>query len=866
MNDSQAPAYDNERAQWMQLFGECVDGTISEDGKVALSALLKSSQEARRLWFLFQDVDLGCAEWASRQEAAALASEAPRVGKPPAPPVRPLSTFRTFFTILATAVVLALLAVGWQMATQGPGGETAPSTKGDPAELPESPRGDKNGGRIATFMGPNQVDFLVHQALNKNEELFIQHIAPLLQQHCLQCHNSKRGRGGLDLSTLQGLQAGGLKGPVVVPGDADKSLLFQVVQGPSPKMPQKGDPLTREQVDSLRRWIVAGAAWPSEVTLELQVAKKQDNDWWSLRSLARPALPNVKKQDWVRTPIDQFTLAAMESKGLTPASAVDRVTFIRRATIDLHGLPPTPRRDRRLRQGSSPDAYERLVDRLLASPRYGERWARHWLDVVHYGDTHGYDKDKRRAQRLALSRLCHPRAQSATSPMHASSASRLPATCFSRTIRDGSIATGFIAAGPWDFVGQVELREGTVDKEKTRSLDRDDMVATTMSTFLSLTVHCARCHDHKFDPIPQKDYYRLQAVFAGVDRGDRPYDADPQIDRSAACCEAACRTLTRPACGSGKASGERALAELARARSGNCRSCKSSCDELPPMASSDAAARRTATTASIADAATSRNGCRSTSASRRHRRVRLVPARPTDYPDAPGLRLSGAISGRAFPTDPTFATADGPRRSHASRLSQPRRCAACESRSTAKKARYVRVTATRLWQRDGRLRLRPGRNAGRIGRQKPSLCGAPVTALDSIEAGRWSKKQPGRWLQQPRHGCPISTDAEMRRQQLQSRLDARLHERPTRLLQRRDAGWRRTAARRLERGGQAELAACHRGFAAHAPVRQQVYAVRTDQPAADLSAEARRRGSRKGTDGAPAGCPCVPVLDASISC
>ena len=164
-----------------------------------------------------------------------------------------------------------------------------------------------------------------------------------------------------------------------------------------------------------------------------------------------------------------------------------------------------------------------MVDRLLASPRYGERWGRHWLDVVHYADTHGYDKDKRRDHAWPY-RDYVIRAFNEDKPYARFIQEQLAGdVLFPGRRPDGVVATGFVAAGPWDFVGQVELREGTVDKEDTRVLDRDDMVINAISTFDSLTVHCARCHDHKFDPIPQKDYYRLQAVFAGVERADRPY-------------------------------------------------------------------------------------------------------------------------------------------------------------------------------------------------------------------------------------------------------------------------------------------------------------------------------------------------------
>jgi hypothetical protein len=185
-------------------------------------------------------------------------------------------------------------------------------------------------------------------------------------------------------------------------------------------------------------------------------------------------------------------------------------------------LPPTPEAIGAFVNDKSTDAYERLVDRLLASPRYGERWGRHWLDTVHYGDTHGYDKDKRRANAWPY-RDYVIASFNADKPYSRFVREQLAGDVLYPGDPDGIVATGFIAAGPWDFVGHVELREGTTDKEITRLLDRDDMVCNTAGTFLSLTVGCARCHDHMFDPIPQKDYYRLQAVFAGVDRGDRAY-------------------------------------------------------------------------------------------------------------------------------------------------------------------------------------------------------------------------------------------------------------------------------------------------------------------------------------------------------
>ncbi len=213
----------------------------------------------------------------------------------------------------------------------------------------------------------------------------------------------------------------------------------------------------------------------------------------------------------------------MQGKGLSPSPDADRRTLIRRLTFDLHGLPPTLAEIKAFTNDASEEAYERLVDRLLASPRYGERWARHWLDVVHYGETHGYDKDKLRTNAWPY-RDWVIRSFNEDKSYTRFAKEQLAGDVLYPGTSDGIVALGLIAAGPWDFVGHVELREGTVDKAITRSLDRDDMVHTVMSTFVSTTATCARCHDHKFDPIPQRDYYQLQTVFAGVERADRSYE------------------------------------------------------------------------------------------------------------------------------------------------------------------------------------------------------------------------------------------------------------------------------------------------------------------------------------------------------
>ncbi len=355
------------------------------------------------------------------------------------------------------------------------------------------------------------------------ETIFRNQVAPLLQQHCLRCHGQKIQRGGLSLTSVAGLAAGGDSGPSVTPGKPGESLLIKMVSGDKPKMPKKAPPLRPEQVAVLKEWIKQGAVWPKDLTLS--EGKEPNETWWSLRPLVRPTVPTLKAAGRVRTPIDAFIFHRLQQQGMKPSAEADRRTLIRRLYFDLLGLPPEPEDIDTFVRDSSPNAYERLVDRLLTSPRYGERWARHWLDIVHYGDTHGYDKDKVRPHAWPY-RDYVIRAFNEDRPYSRFIKEQIAGDVFYPDTREGITALGFLAAGPWDFVGQVELREGTLDKKITRNLDRDDMVATVMNTFTSLTVQCARCHDHKFDPITQEDYYSLQAVFAAVDRANRPYKDD----------------------------------------------------------------------------------------------------------------------------------------------------------------------------------------------------------------------------------------------------------------------------------------------------------------------------------------------------
>jgi hypothetical protein len=331
----------------------------------------------------------------------------------------------------------------------------------------------------------------------------------------------------LDLTRREGLLRGGKSGPAATPGKAKESRLYRrVAHVDTPGMPFQRERLSRTQIDLLASWIDAGAPYDRPLNKE----PPSDETWWSLKPIAKPAPPLIRLarfEDWARTPVDSFILARLRDQGLTPSPLADRRTLLRRVTYDLIGLPPTPAELDAFLADRSPDAYERVVDRLLASPHYGERWARHWMDVVHYAETHGHDQDRPRPNAWPY-RDYLIRSFNEDKPYARFVQEQLAADALFLADREAVIALGFLATGPWDESSLRDIREDTIDREIARYIDRDDMVTTAMSTFISATVHCARCHDHKFDPIPQKEYYALQAVFAGVDKADRPYDTDPK--------------------------------------------------------------------------------------------------------------------------------------------------------------------------------------------------------------------------------------------------------------------------------------------------------------------------------------------------
>ena len=344
-----------------------------------------------------------------------------------------------------------------------------------------------------------------------DDTFFERKIRPILVDHCQSCHGEKKQKSGLRLDTLQALLAGGESGPTLVPGKPDESLLVRVIeQGEPYAMPPKGK-LPREQVASIRLWVKAGAPWPGATTGPNKTATTNSGPngqtLWSFQSPRQASPPTVKDEKWCRSPIDRFLLAELEAKGLKPAPEADRRTLLRRVSFDLTGLPPTPRELEEFEADRSPDAFERVVNRLLASPAYGERWGRHWLDLARYADSNGMDENMAHANAFryrdwvidALNRDL-PYDQFVT---HQIAGDLVPTPDADERARRIT-ATGFLVIGP------KMLAED--DPQKMEMDIVDEQLDTLGKTFLGMTFGCARCHDHKFDPISTADYYGMAAI------------------------------------------------------------------------------------------------------------------------------------------------------------------------------------------------------------------------------------------------------------------------------------------------------------------------------------------------------------------
>ncbi|MBL9200897.1 MAG: DUF1549 domain-containing protein, partial [Opitutaceae bacterium] len=342
---------------------------------------------------------------------------------------------------------------------------------------------------------------------------FARDVRPVLEQSCHSCHGPKKQSSGyrLDLK-VSALTGGEGSAPNIRPGQSAASPLIHYVAGlvEDMLMPSKGDTLTPDQIGVLRAWIDQGAAWPDDGR-----ATAEPDEWkthWSFRPLARPEVPRDPAAP-SQSPIDAFVTAKLKEHGLALSPPADARTLIRRLSFDLTGLPPTPAEVDAFVADRSPDAYARLVDRLLASPRYGERWARHWLDVVKFAESDGFERNNLRPNAWPY-RDYVIRALNDDVP-------------YDRFVREqiagdalgADAATGFIVGGSFDF---LQSFEPPYFNAVQRADELYEIVGTTGSAFLGLTVGCARCHDHKFDPISAADYYSMVAVFQGVEHGERP--------------------------------------------------------------------------------------------------------------------------------------------------------------------------------------------------------------------------------------------------------------------------------------------------------------------------------------------------------
>jgi len=339
-------------------------------------------------------------------------------------------------------------------------------------------------------------------ASTASSPVFAREIRPILAGRCYGCHGPNVQQNGLRLDSLQALLKGSDNGPIVVPGQADQSRLIRRLTAlERPQMPYGGPPLSDEEIQQIRAWINAGAPGPDSAE---PVAAVHPLKHWAYVKPVRPALPQVKNAAWCRNPIDYFVLARLEKEGLAPSPEADKATLIRRVYLDLIGLPPTPQAVDAFLADKRPDAYERVVDQLLASPRYGERWASRWLDLARYADSNGYEKDDRRTAWEFRDWVI--RALNENMPFSEFTIEQIAGDMLPNATTDQLIASGFNR-------NTLLNQEGGVDPYEYYWYEQVDRVNTTASVWLGSTLGCAECHNHKFDPFTQKDYYRFLAFY-----------------------------------------------------------------------------------------------------------------------------------------------------------------------------------------------------------------------------------------------------------------------------------------------------------------------------------------------------------------
>ena len=351
-------------------------------------------------------------------------------------------------------------------------------------------------------------------------QFFEEKVRPLLAKNCLGCHNNEARMSGLSLESREAALLGGGRGSAVIPGEPGQSVLIEAVRRAGElKMPPAG-PLQSQEVAVLIQWVQAGAPWGVEAAEE---AKRAGPSHWAFQPAKQAEPPLVKNEEWVRNPIDRFVLARLEASRIPPSPQARRRTLIRRVSLDLTGLPPTPPEIADFLADTEAGAYQRLVDRLLDSPHYGERWGRHWLDIARYADSNGYSSDGTRPMWRYRDWVID--ALNDDMPFDGFVTAQLAGDLLRNPTPDQLVATGF-------HRNTMINEEGGIDFEQYRVEAVVDRVNTTGEAFLGLTVGCARCHDHKFDPISQKDFYQLYAFFNNIDELGSEVPVEKKNDRT----------------------------------------------------------------------------------------------------------------------------------------------------------------------------------------------------------------------------------------------------------------------------------------------------------------------------------------------